>query len=127
MALAEGSAKGWSSVPLAIKKHVKNQSNFFSSHCEETQKNTVISFFTVGQQNYINNIDHIFLLQKFNCTPGKGEENNGKDKKIKIKKVPQSLPATPPGVLSVSLPCVRVGEMSLFPLSLVQLLLASPV
>lgn len=68
-----------------------------------------------------------FLLQKFNCTPGEGAENNGKDKKITIEKVPESPPATPPSVLSVSLPCVRVGEMSLFHFSLAQLLLASPV
>jgi hypothetical protein len=97
MALAEG----WSSIPLDIKKHVK-KIQFFPSHCEETQKNTVINFSTVGRQNYINNIDHIFLLQKFNCIPGEGEKNNGKDKKITIKKVPES----PPAILPQCAECV---------------------
>lgn len=110
--LAEGSAWGWSSVPLDIKKHVK-AIQFSLSHCEETEKNAVTSYSTVRQPSCINNIDHIFP-QKFNHIPGEGEENSGKDKKITIKKVPGSPPAAPRGMLSVCPRCLRVGDMGLF-------------
>lgn len=53
-------------------------------------------------------MDHIFSPQKFNCTPGEGEENNGKGEKITIKTVH----------LLYLLACLTVGKISLIPCQL---------